>query len=294
MKTMRLWLLTACLLAVALAAPAQAPPDAPLPAGIEVEENITYCRSGGAEQKLDAYWRKGARGAPIVLYIHGGGWVGGTKARRAPFVRYLEKGYTVFSVEYRMAKESKAPTAVEDCRCALRWVGNNGKKFGGNPKKMIVTGNSAGGHLALMTGMLLPSDRFDGPGPPPKVRPPAAIINIYGITDVGDVLAANPRKWALEWVAEGPERMDLARRVSPLTYVRKGLPPILTIHGDKDPTVPYEHGVRLDRALHEIGSATELVTVPGGGHGNFTAEQQTMVWEKIFAFLEKNRLSPKT
>lgn len=289
----RAWLLPACWLAGAISLPAQAPPDAPLPAGIEVEENITYCRNGGAEQKLDAYWRKEARGVPIVLYIHGGGWRGGSKSRRSPFARYLEKGYTVLSISYRLAKQAKAPAAVEDCRCALRWVGDHGKKFRGDPKKIIVAGNSAGGHLSLLTGMARPEDGFDGPGPPPKVRPPAAIINFYGITDVGDLLGAHQRGWAVEWVPEGAERMDLARRVSPLTYVRRGLPPILIIHGDQDATVPYDHGVRLDRALREVGGDSELVAVSGGGHGNFSPEQNTMVWGKIFAFLEKRNLAPK-
>lgn len=124
--------------------------------------------------------------------------------------------------------------------------------------------------------------------PAPQV---AAIVNWYGITDVNDLLDGPNRKpYAVAWLASQPGREQIARRVSPLTYVHPGLPAILTIHGDADPTVPYAHALRLREALTKAGVANELVTVPGGKHGGFSREQRTMVYTAIKAFLAKHNL----
>src|SRR5438067_1491800 len=99
-------------------------------------------------------------------------------------------------------------------------------------------------------------------GPTTKI---AAVVNFYGITDVADQLdGPNLRTYAVTWIPEQPGRIELARKLSPMTYVRKDLPPILTLHGDADPTVPYEHGVRLTKALKDAGAKAELITIPGG------------------------------
>jgi dipeptidyl aminopeptidase/acylaminoacyl peptidase len=95
---------------------------------------------------------------------------------------------------------------------------------------------------------------------------------------------------AMQWFGSLPNREDLARRVSPLTYVRSGLPPILTVHGDADNVVPYQHGVRLHEALTKAGVTNQLVTIPGGRHGNFTPEERTRIYTTIRDFLAKNGL----
>ena len=122
----------------------------------------------------------------------------------------------------------------------------------------------------------------------PKV---AAIINLYGITDVTEMLGgANARNYAVQWVGAAANRDDVARSVSPLTYVRAGLPPILSIQGDQDPIVPYSQNQRLRDALTKAGVNNDLFTVPGGGHGNFKAEERTKIYVKIREFLAKNGL----
>ena len=87
---------------------------------------------------------------------------------------------------------------------------------------------------------------------------------------------------------EGSGRLDLAKRVSPMTYVRKGLPPILTIHGDADQTVPYEHGVKLTKALRDAGDDAELVSVPQGKHGFPKATEDEIYEHDIWPFLKKH------
>jgi len=104
------------------------------------------------------------------------------------------------------------------------------------------------------------------------------------------VTGPNERPYAVAWIPEQPDRMELARRVSPITYVRKGLPPILVLHGDADPTVPYEQSVTLVKALKNAGDDAELLTVPEGRH-EFTPEEMTQLWPQIFQWLKKRKIA---
>jgi len=150
-------------------------------------------------------------------------------------------------------------------------------------KRMVVTGGSAGGHLSLMVGMTPKSAKL---GPPAKV---AAVVNFYGITDVADQLGGSHlQDYAVTWVPEQSGRLEMATRVSPMTYVRKGLPPILSIHGDADTTVPYEHGVKLTKALRDAGDDAELVSVQQGEHGFPQAKTDEIYQQSIWPFLKKH------
>ena len=95
----------------------------------------------------------------------------------------------------------------------------------------------------------------------------------------------NEKSYAVRWTGSLPDRLDVARRVSPLSYVRGGLPPVLTIHGDADPVVPYRHAIRLHEELSTAGVDNELHTVPGGGHGGFNRDETIAIFETIQAFL---------
>jgi acetyl esterase/lipase len=235
------------------------------------------------------------------MAIHGGGWIEGTKEESILHILpYLQMGFAVVNVEYRLAKVSLAPAAVEDCLCALHWIGRNAQKHHFDLSKVIVTGESAGGLLALTTAMIPASVGFENEcaadddvdstrhkGPWNDQRPKvAAVINWYGITDVADMLQGpRIRSYAVTWLGSVPNREDLARRLSPLTYVRADLPPMLTIHGDGDRVVPYSHATRLHDALKKAGVRNRLLTIPGGDHGDFTAEQQIAAYEAIHQFL---------
>ncbi len=263
---------------------------------IRVVPNIVYSTANGFDCKLDVYAHRNPKGlTPTVVYIHGGGWVVGSKEGAAmAILPYLEMGLSVVNVEYRLARVSLAPAAVEDCRLALRWIFKNAKDYGFDTTKIIVTGSSAGGHLALMTGMVDASAGFDMPTDwdyatvQPKV---AAIINWFGITDVKDLLAGqNKQNYAVYWIANQKNRDSLAQRVSPMTYVRKGLPPILTVQGDKDQLVPYEQGVRLHDALTKAGVPNQLLTIPGGKHGSFSKEEMSRIYAAINDFLRKQKI----
>jgi acetyl esterase/lipase len=271
----------------------------------QVTPNITYLTANNWDAKLDIYQPRGLTGPnPTLVYFHGGGWTGGSKEISAlTFLPYLEMGWTVVNVEYRLASVSLAPAAVEDSRCALRWMYRNAKQYNFDLGKVVVTGNSAGGHLALTTGVLpasagmerqCPGDRGPGPVSTEELKV-AAIINWFGITDVVELLdGPNMKSYAVAWLGSMGNREEMAKRVSPLTYVRQGLPPVLTIHGDADPTVPYTQAVRLREALDRAGVSTELVTVPGGKHGNFTFEENLKIYAAIRGFLARHNLLPRT
>jgi len=266
----------------------------------QVMANVTYLTATGYESKLDVYKRRDTQAPqPTLVFYHGGGWIGGTKeASFMSIMPWLEMGWNVVNVEYRMARVAPAPAGVEDALCALRFVAAQSKNYGIDTNKIVVSGESAGGHLALAVGMMPSTAGFTsicaGGGfttsenAVPKV---AAIINWYGITDVADMLAGqNARSYAVQWVGSSANREVLAKSVSPISYVRAGLPPILSIQGDADPIVPYSQNVRLRDALTKAGATNELFTIPGGGHGNFKPEERTKAYLKIKEFLAKNGL----
>jgi acetyl esterase/lipase len=269
----------------------------------QVHPNIVYHIANNYEAKLDVYEpANGSQPTPVVIVIHGGGWIAGTKEDRVlEMMPYLQMGFAAVNVEYRLAQASLAPAAVEDCRCALHWVFANAKKYNFDPNRVVLQGGSAGGHLALITGMVTTAAGFDrdcftdqdnvwSENPSTSHDPHvAAIVNWFGISDVLDELhGPNAKGYAVAWIGDQPNGDEIAKRVSPINYVNSSVPPIITIHGDKDALVPYTQSVRLHKALDAAGVPNEFYTVPGANHGGFTYEQNQKAWAAVRAFLQKN------
>ncbi len=268
----------------------------------EVHPNIVYHTASNYENKLDVYVPANvSHPVPVVVVIHGGGWIEGTKEERVlEMMPYLQMGFAAVNVEYRLGRVSLAPAAVEDCRCALHWVFGNAEKYHFDPTRVVLQGGSAGGHLALTTGMLTPAAGFDrecrpsedywraSPGTTKDPRV-AAIVNWFGIADVLDELhGPNAKGYAVVWFGNQPNADELAKQVSPVNYVTSTTPPIITIHGDKDELVPYEQSVRLHKALDAAKVPNQLVTIPGANHGGFTFEQNQKAWIAIRQFLQQH------
>jgi acetyl esterase/lipase len=262
----------------------------------QVTPDITYLTADNYESKLDVYRYRGDTKRPTVIYIHGGGWANGYTKNMFPggFQAYLALGWNVVNVDYRPSGVALAPGAVEDCLCALRWVIRNAEKYGVDTNQIILTGASAGGHLALTTGMIPASAGLDARCPGTEPLKVAAIVDWFGITDVGDLLAGENRQtYAVSWVGAQANGAEAAKRSSPLTYVRPGLPPIIMVHGDNDKIVPYSHSVRLRDALLKAKVAVELKTIPGGGHGTFNPKETEEGYVAIFDFLAAHGISVK-
>ena len=255
--------------------------------------DITYGTQNNSPLKFDVWQRKDAKTpSPTLIYYHGGGWIFGDRTGATLlFLPYLEMGWNVINVEYRMASSSPAPAAVEDCRCALRWAIRNARQYNVDTDRIVLSGHSAGGHLSLISGMLPEGTGLDNNCYGDEKLRVAAIINWYGISDVADLLqGSNLKNYALMWTGSQTDATAIAKRVSPLTYVRAGLPPILSIHGDADAVVPYEQSVRLHKALTALGVPNELVTIKGGGHGQFKEAELEDAYERIHAFLRAHGL----
>jgi len=287
------WLACAVLALIAPAVEAQAPQRArgpidypSLPGWIAIQRGIHYDRY--AATVLDVFSPRDATGAmPGVVVFHGGGWIhsGKETAYNSLCLPYLERGFVVANVEYRVASQATAPAAVTDALDATHWFFKHARHYRVDPRRIVVTGGSAGGHLALMVGMTSKSAHL---GP---VSPVAAVVDGYGITDALDLLSGPHRQsWAGDWIPSGPARVELARRVSPLSYVRRDLPPIFLAQGADDHTVPVEQSIRLHEALDLDGVPNQLVIVPNAKHG-FDREQWITVDEKIFAFLKNHGIA---
>lgn len=257
----------------------------------EVLPNITYLTVNNWDAKLDLYLPVNPKEQnPALVWFHGGGWTRSSKETEMLYILpYLESAWTVVNVEYRLARVSLAPAAVEDCRCALRWVIANAQKYKIDTEKIVVSGISAGGHLALTTAMLPKNGELDRQCAGREDLKVAAVINWFGPSDILDLIEGkNAFDQAVSWLGSQPNRNEIARQVSPLNYARKALPPIITIHGDKDDVIPYDQSVRLHRALDKFGVTNQLVTVKGSGHGDFNREETLRAYTAIREFLIKN------
>lgn len=281
-------------LAVSARAGAQVPASLAPVVGIgssyRATTNITYLKIGAVESKLDVYQNRTATTAsPTLVWIHGGNWVGGSKeASLLTLLPFFQMGWNVVNVDYRLLQQAPAPAAAEDCHCALRWVHEHAKDYNIDAARVVVAGNSAGGHLSLLAAMAPLSAGLDTQCPGPADLKVAAVINWYGFPNLLDVLAGRTANTAVNnWIGPRADRQDLALKLSPSSYVRPTSPPVLTIHGNQDPTSPYEYAVAFHSQLTRAGVVNELVTVPNGKHGGFTDVETLRIYDAITAFLAR-------
>lgn len=266
------------------------------PDGYTAKLNVTYTKVKDWEGKVDLYLPPKAKGpSPVVINIHGGGWNKGVKESQTGFNTFFKMGYAVANMEYRLSQQATAPAAVEDARCVLIYLIKNAKELNIDVNKIVVMGGSAGGHLALMTGLLGNDHRFDGNCPGVENIKVAAIINKYGVADVwdwgyGKVITS---KSAKQWLGDKAGDESFAKSVSPINYVNKNSPPTFIVHGDADPTVPYQQSVDLHKKYKQAGVKVEFITVEGGLHGKFEKEKNSEVNKAMVEFLTSLGLTNK-
>jgi acetyl esterase/lipase len=258
-----------------------------------IAPDVTYRTVAGVDDKLDVYQSRTAKTpSPTLVFIHGGNWVGGSKAASSLMILpFLDMGWNVVNIDYRLLHTAPAPAGADDCFCALRWVYQHAKQYNIDTSRVVVSGNSAGGHLALLLAMAPASAKFGTDCPGPEDLRVAGVINWYGFSDLVDLLEGpNARPAVQNWIGTGPRRQALAKRLSPISYVRMDEPPILTIQGDADPTSPYEYTVLLHQELTRVGVPNRLLTVPGGKHGGFTDAETATIYQGIRQFLREHDL----
>lgn len=258
-----------------------------LPAGFVAEYDVKYVLDGDAAQVLDIYYPedKTATPRPLLVWIHGGGWSGGSKAGM-PYLSRLADGYVVASIEYRFSQKAVFPAQIQDCQAAIRFLRANADKYHIDPKLVGVGGASAGGHLAALVGTS-GGDAKDTPkfpkigGNDTQSDRVQAVCDIFGPANFWTVIkqaeadkdTVNIFKWnqgdPYSKLIGGGLGEDRAKcdAVSPVHYVSKESPPFLILHGDRDTLVPYAQGEELAELLKKAGVEVTLQRLPGAGHG---------------------------
>lgn len=258
-----------------------------LPQGFTGQLNVIYTTAPNWEGKMDIYLPSKEKGpTPVIINIHGGGWSSGTKDTQGGFTPYFKAGFAVANIAYRLTGQATAPAAIEDTRCALIYLIKNANALNIDINKIVIMGGSAGGHLALMGGLLANDSRFDNNCLDLKNVKVAAIIDKYGIVDVGDQNYGKFRSGSeVKWLGEKVKDYEFIKSVSPIYQIKKDSPPIFIVHGDADPTVPYQQSVDLKKKLDEMGVKNEFLTIPGGLHGKFTSDQNNLMNDSILKFI---------
>ena len=257
------------------------------PTGFTSQLDVVYTSSNGWDGRMDLYLPSKEKGlTPAIINIHGGGWQNGVKESQGGFNAFFKAGFAVVNIEYRLTSQAKAPAAVQDTRCALIYLIKNAKALNIDVNRIVIMGGSAGGHLALMGGLLANNNQFDGNCPGVKNVKVAAIIDKYGIVDVGDARYGKFRSGSeVKWLGEHAKDQAFIESVSPIYIVKKDSPPVFIVHGDADPTVPIQQSKDLKNKLDELGVKNEFMTVPGGLHGKFTSEQNVEMNDAIIKFI---------
>ncbi len=291
-------------------------------------KTYTYKVVSGLSIELDVYQKGEDEGLPLIVYIHGGALIGGNRQgiKKEQLNLYLDSGYAVISIDYRLAPESKIPEIISDVRDALEWVRDKGPTEAGiDPDRIAVIGHSAGGYLTLMSGRLL--------DPPPK-----ALVSFYGYGDIVGDWYAKPDPFyskqeqvtvdeAMASVGVDPVASDkdapknrfrfylycrqnglwpeLVGGVSPnenpeffvpycpVENVTKSYPPTLLIHGDQDTDVPVEQSLLMAETLMKVGAPFDSMILEDRGHG-FDGkgmekdEKVREVFESVLEFLKKH------
>ena len=215
---------------------------------------------------------------PLVMWIHGGGWRGGSnKANRMPWI--VEYGYAMASISYRLTDLAVFPAQIHDCKGAVRWLRANAERFGYDATRIAAAGSSAGAHLAMLLGTSAGVKALEGDigGNLDQSSAVSAVIQYFGASDfilraeTQPSSATSPERGSFKLLngdATGHIDMDLARTASPVFYVGKNSCPMLSFHGSADTIVLPDQAQRIADAFRKNGLAHELRMVPGAAHGD--------------------------
>ncbi len=244
----------------------------------------TYETEGGGSLFYDLFVPDSDQPLPLVIFLHGGGWISGDKEMmREEAVWLVHHGFACACIEYRLAPLYPFPACVADCQAFVRFARENAEDWGIDPGKIAALGNSAGGHLACMMGLCTRS--FDG-GPEDGSQLVNAVVDVCGITDL-QAPEETHYPIAMSFVEQfmgkpHSEDSDSYCAASPIQYVGENPPPFLIVHGDADDVVPVDQSRRLKAALEGAGGSVRYIELENEGHA-FTLE----AWGEVrFAYLD--------
>jgi len=267
---------------------------------IEVRADLPYAGTDNVRQSLDLFLpkeRDSDEPLPLIIWIHGGGWRGGSKnggiGQVGPLVSTGR--YVGASVGYRLSDEAIWPAQIHDCKAAVRWLRANADEYGIDPDRIGVWGSSAGGHLVAMLGVSGDVPQLEGEvgGSSDVSSCVQCVVDYYGPTDF---LSMNNFDSNIDHDAvDSPESLlvggaihenkDAVRNASPLTYVSENDPPFLIVHGTADNLVPIDQSDQLVAALEEANQNVTYVKIEGGGHGRFASDE---LLERVGTYFDLN------
>ena len=250
------------------------------PEDVTVERDVVFGSGGGRDLTMHLVLPKepSDRPMPVYVWIHGGGWRGGTKdggvGQVVPLVR---SGFVGATIEYRLTGEAAFPAQIEDCKCAIRFLRAHASKYNLDVDRIAVGGSSAGGHLVALLGTSGGVKELEGSGGwPDQSSRVQAVVDLYGPTDFNTFVTTpgyeshnrdgSPESRLLGG-GEVLKNPDGIKQVNPITYVDKDDPPFLIIHGSDDRTVPSNQSELLHRALQAAKVESTLHVIEGAGHG---------------------------
>jgi len=248
-----------------------------LPPAVKVQKDLEYGRANNRALLLDLYLPENHdKPLPLIIWIHGGAWMAGSKDDPSPALQFTREGYALAHVGYRLSQEAKFPAQIQDCKAAVRWLRANTAKYNLDPNRFVAWGGSAGGHLVALLGTTRGVAELEGDDNDLKESSRVqAVVDWCGPTDflhIGDAesdIAHNGPDSPGSRLIGGPllDNKDRASKASPVAYVSKDAPPFLIMHGDRDRTVPFSQSELLYAALKKAGVDATLVPVKGAGHG---------------------------
>ncbi len=257
-----------------------------------VLRDVEFARVSGEPLTLDLHLPSGRARAPLIVWVHGGAWRSGSK-KDMPLGKLVEDGYAVASVDYRLSTQAKFPAQIHDLKAAIRFLRGHGSEWKLPTKKILIAGDSAGGHLAALVGVSngnaeLEGDLGDNRAQSSDVQ---GIISFYGGANLTTILKQSTphglsvRVPALDLLlgSQPDDVPALARLASPVFHVDKHDPPLLLLHGDQDPQMPVNQALELAGAYQKVKAPVQLEIIHGAAHGGamFYDEERMAVVRKF-------------
>jgi acetyl esterase/lipase len=235
-----------------------------------VISNIQFCTGSGIPLLMDLFipTRRDRAPIPAVLWIHGGGWELGDKNAHANAEFVADVGFVAATLSYRLSGTAPFPAAVEDCKCAIRFLRANASKYGIDPERIGVAGSSAGGHLAELVATADASAGLEGHGGWQGISSRVqAAVSYFGPSDLTAKFPSDTVPVIVKFLGGAPsEKPDLYRRASPILYVSQDDPPLLLVHGKQDDGVPFDQSARMALAYRRLHLPVQLIAVKNAGH----------------------------
>lgn len=264
------------------------------PPVLRMVSNLPYAGNSNPEQSLDLYLPVSSkRPAPLIVFIHGGGWAEGDK-QDVPSRPLVACGYACASINYRLSKTAKFPAQIHDCKAAIRWLRAHAGQYNFDPDKIGVWGISSGGQLAALLGTSGGVQELEGKeGVMNTSSRVQAVCDWSGPTDLRKIVEQSAPMNMEVRGADGfiarflgglpSQKPELARLADPGTFVTSDDPPFLIMHGDRDTLIPIEQSRELYKELQAASVPSQLVVIPGAGHGDgFGSNENFQVTRKFF------------